>query len=439
MKRRSSQSLELEKYFDRLWPICRSILGPGYRESLQILSEVMPMERLRFKTGQRVFDWKIPQEWRPKRAFFVDPKGRRRAEFSRNNLHLLNYSAPFRGKLPLDELQQHLYSLPEMPDAIPYLTSYYRRRWGFCLSHRERQRLPKGNYEVVIDTEFKDGALEIGEAVLPGKTDEEILFSSYLCHPSLANNELSGPLALVFLYRRLAAMPNRRYTYRFAIMPETIGAVAYLVRRGSHLKRRLAAGYQITCVGDPGPFTYKTCREPGTLADRVALEVLKGLGRHTVVPFHPAFGSDERQYASPGFNLPVGSLMRTMYGRYREYHTSLDDKSFIRFEALSGSVDAYVEMARALEANRVWKTTVPHGVPMLGKRGLYPTLGSQRDCDKKVEEMMWLLNFADGTRDLVGIAERSGQPLGDLIPLSRELADAGLLKEVQPKEVRRRL
>ncbi|HIO70208.1 MAG TPA: DUF4910 domain-containing protein, partial [Nitrospirales bacterium] len=331
----------IEKYFDRLWPICRSITGPGYRESLDVLSELMPTQRLKFETGRKVLDWTVPNEWVARDAYFVGPDNVKRAQFSVNNLHLLGYSAPFVGTMSLAKLRAHLYSIPEQPHAIPYLTSYYEERWGFCLTHAELQSLPDGEYHVMVDTELKPGHVEIGEAVLPGATDEEVLISTYLCHPSLANNELSGPLVAAFLYERLAAVSCRRYTYRFVIAPETIGSICYLSEKGQHLKDHLVAGFQITCVGDAGNFTYKTSRNGNTLADRAARLVLRDLGPHTIIAFNPYEGSDEQQYCSPGFDLPVGSLMRTTYDAYPEYHTSLDNKQFISFEAMAGSLEAY--------------------------------------------------------------------------------------------------
>lgn len=419
--------MTMESLFDRLWPICRSITGPGYRESLEILSEVMPTKRLRFKTGRKVFDWTVPREWVARDAYFIGPDGRKRADFKKHNLHLVSYSVPFRGRLSLSELKAHLHCAPETPTAIPYLTSYYKDSWGFCLSHQELQSLPKGQYDVVVDTEIKPGHLEIGEAVLPGKTKREIFFHSYLCHPSLANNELSGPLVMAFLYRKIAALKDRRYTYRFAVMPETIGPICYLTARGRQLKKAMDAGFVMTCLGDPGSFTFKRSRRGGTLADRAAELVLRDLGPHEILPFDPSNGSDERQYGSPGFDLPVASLMRTMYGRYAEYHSSLDNKDFISFKALEGSVDAYFDIVLALEANRVWKNKVMYGEPQLGRRGLYSQLGGQKMLAEGLPSMFWLLNLADGTRDLLAIAERSGQPLKQLIAWTVELSKLKLL------------
>lgn len=418
----------IENYFDRLWPICRSITGEGFRQSLDILAEIVPMDRLKFETGKKVFDWIVPDEWDVRDAYLVDPHGVRRAEFRANNLHLVGYSVPFRGTLNLADLRPHLHSIPEQPSAIPYVISYYERSWGFCLSHQELLSLPEGPYQVVIDTELKPGHVVLGEAFLPGESEEEILFSSYLCHPSLANNELSGPLVLSFLYERIAAMPARRYSYRFVIGPETIGSICYLSVRGEHFRNLLAAGFQLTCVGDSGRFTYKLSRRGDTLADRAARLVLRDLGPHEIIPFDPYLGSDEKQYGSPGFNLPVGSLMRTRYLMYPQYHTSLDNKTFISFDAMAETVQAYFDIVTALEQNRTWRGTVIHGQPQLGRRRLYFTDGTPKSVTEKYRAMFWLLNLADGVHDLLAIAERSGQPLKTLIPLAEELRAAGLLE-----------
>lgn len=418
----------LESYFDRLWPICRSITGTGFRESLDIVSEIMPTERLRFQTGEAAFDWTIPKEWVVRDAYLIDPNGVKRVEFKKNNLHLLNYSAPFSGKISFSELKNHLYTLPEQPKAIPYLTSYYQERWGFCLTHEEFQSLPEGDYQVVVDTELKNGHVELGEAVLAGETNHEVFFSTYLCHPSMANNELSGPLVAAFLYKKTAALPKRRFTYRFAIVPETIGAICYLSKRGTGLKEKMRAGYQITCVGDSGKFTYKESRAGNTLADRAAKVVLRDLAPHQLIPFTPALGSDERQYCSPGFNLPMGSLMRTMYTCFKEYHTSLDNKDYIDFAAMAGSVEAYFEIVKALEINHTWVNTMGFGEPQLGKRGLFRSLGSQKNTAKAEDAMWWLLNQADGTHDLLAIAEKSNLPMELLNDVALKLAEAGIFK-----------
>lgn len=418
----------MESYFDRLWPINRSITGPGIRQSMDILSEIMPTERLRFETGRKVFDWTVPKEWVANDAYFIDPDGIKHAWFKENNLHLLGYSVPFKGKMSLSELRDHLYSLPDMPDAIPYATSYYSENWGFCISHDELQQLPEGEYQVHIDTELYPGAVEIAEAVLPGETNEEVLFSSYLCHPSMANNELSGPLVMAFLYDRIKNMPARRYTYRFVITTETIGTICYLSQRGEHLKNKLAAGYIMTCLGDPGPFTYKLSRQGDSLADRAAKTVLRDKFQHTVVPFSAGNGSDERQYCSPGFDLPMGSLMRTIYGSYRQYHTSLDNKDYISFNSLAESVEMYYSIVQALESNVVWENTVKYCEPQLGKRGLYHDIGTAKYLEQRIDAVCWLLNLADGEHDLLEIAERSGCKIELLARVAQELRSAGLIE-----------
>lgn len=394
---------------------------------MDIIEEIMPVERLRFETGLKVFDWTVPREWKVNEAYFIDPEGVRHGDVNKNNLHLVSYSIPFQGSMPLSELRQHLHTLPEQPDAIPYITSFYRDYWGFCISHNELRSLAEGEYQVVVDSELYPGFVEIGEAVLPGETPEEIFFSSYLCHPSMANNELSGPLVMCFLYEMVEKMKKRRYTYRFVLSAETIGTIAYLSVRGRHLMEKMVAGYQMTCIGDRGDFTYKLSRREDTLADRAAKLTLSDRYPHTIIPFDPGNGSDERQYCSPGFNLPLGSLMRTMYSRYPEYHTSLDNKEFISFDSLCDSLEVAFEIVMAMESNYVYKNTVLYGEPQLGKRGLYPRMGTERECAEKVKAMMWLLNLADGSHDLFEIAERSGMSLRLLVPISEELCAAGLL------------
>ena len=423
----------IEEYFDRLWPLGRSITGPAYRTSLDILSEIMPTDRLRFETGLTVFDWTVPKEWHARSAFFVGPDGATHADFSTNNLHLVSYSVPFSGELTLDQLRPHLYSLPANPDAIPYVTSYYAENWGFCLSHNELLRLPEGTYRVVIDSDLYDGHVEVGEAVLPGETDREVLFSSYLCHPSLANDQLSGPLVLAFLYDRLKAMPARRHTYRFAIWPETIGSLCYLSQRGEYLRDHLVAGFQLACLGDRGAFTYKLSRRADTLADRVARVVMRDQGAHTIVGFDPSNGSDERQLCSPGFNLPFGGLMRTIYGGFPQYHTSLDNKAYISADALAGSVEMALAIVDGLEHNERWRNTVQRGEPQLGRRGLYPNISSSPILKEDVQAAMWLLNFADERHDLLEIAERSKQTFAALRRAADALSAAGLLTRCGPR------
>lgn len=397
---------ELEQYFDRLWPICRSITGNGLRESLRIISELAPLTISEVATGTQVFDWQVPKEWNIRDAYIKTPSGKKIAEFSTHNLHVVNYSMPVHKIITYDELCKHLHTIPEIPDAIPYITSYYKETWGFCLTYNEFLSLEReGEYEVFIDSTLESGSLSYGEAVLKGNSSREILFSTYLCHPSMANNELSGPLAAAFLYKTLAEIPDRKYTYRFLFAPETIGVIAYLAANGAHLKEHLDAGYVLTCCGDPGPFTYKRSKHRTSLADRAAEHILRYSGSpHSVIEFAVG-GSDERQYCSPGFNLPVGSLMRTPYQKYKEYHTSKDDKSFISFAALQETVEYYASIARLLELNERYENRIAYCEPQLGKRGLYPSSVNPVFNREETHRLLHFLSFADGEKDLLEIAE----------------------------------
>lgn len=419
---------ELESYFDRLWPICRSLTGDGVRQSLQILQEIIPLELHEMPSGTTCFDWTVPDEWNIRDAFILTPSGEKICELSKNNLHILGYSEPVDREMSWEELAPHLHTLPEMPDAVPYLTSYYRRTWGFCLPHRQWESLPReGRYRVRIDSTLAPGHMTYGDLLLKGETEREIIFSSYICHPSMANNELSGPLTLAFLYRAIAAMPRRRFTYRFILIPETIGAIAYLSQHGKRMKEKVKAGYVLTCTGDRGGFTYKNSKDESADVNRVARHVL----RHSEtlwreLPFTIG-GSDERQYCSPGFNLPVGSLMRTPYQQYREYHTSLDNKSFLSFAALEETVQVYLRIVRLHELNRCYRNTVPYGEPQLGKRGLYPALGGQKQRADELSRRLHLLSFADGRTDLITIADRVGADALDFAGEIELLSTAGLL------------
>jgi aminopeptidase-like protein len=414
----------------QLFPLPRSLTGPGYRRTLELLEEVTgPAERHRFATGERVFDWTIPPEWTIRDAWIEDPAGERILSFEHSNLHVVSYSVPVNRRLPLGELELHLHSLPDQPHAIPYRTSYYRRDWGFCLPDAQRRELRRGEYAVLIDAELAPGHVELAEVVLPGTGPDEILFSTYCCHPSMANNELSGPVVAAHLAALLRERAGRhRFTYRFLFAPETIGAIAYLSRFGERLKRRLAAGYVITCVGDPGAFTYKRSRGGRTLADRVAEHCLMHSGHDWCARDFFATGSDERQYCSPGFDLPVGSLMRSMYGSYPEYHTSLDDLALITPRALGESLELYYRIVEALEANDIFEATTPWGEPNLGSRGLYPTTGGAAHREQRLADMMHVLNFCDGGRDLLAVADRAGRPIAPFAEIAGQLSEHGLLR-----------
>lgn len=415
----------------RLFPINRSLTGDGVRETLRILKEFLPLVVTEVPTGTACFDWVVPDEWNVRDAYVKDATGRRVIDWRKHTLHLLGYSVPIHTTLSLEELRPHLYTLPAQPDAIPYLTSYYERRWGFCLTENQLRALAPGQYEVNIDSSLEPGSLSLADVVLPGASDREVLISTYVCHPSMANNELSGPAVTVWLYRLLATLPVRRYTYRFVFTPETLGTLAYLARQGEHLRRHLIAGYVVTCVGDPGPYTFKRSRRGDTIADRAGEHALRHYAprRSTTVHDYSPIGSDERQYCSPGFDLPVASLTRSMYVSYPEYHTSLDDLDFVTADALADSLRAYLRILQVLERDGRYRNLSPYGEPQLGRRGLYPTLGSQKDTntDQQIAALLWVLSYADGRNTLLDIAERADLPLPMLASAADQLLAAGLL------------
>lgn len=392
-----------------LFPICRSLTGDGVRQTLQILTKTLPTLTIHeVPTGTTCFDWKIPDEWNIRDAYVIDPDGKKIIDFKKNNLHVVNYSIPVDCELELEELQNHLYSLPEQPDAIPYRTSYYQPSFGFCMHHAERLRLKKGRYKLKIDSTLKPGSLTYGELLIPGSCKDEILLSTYICHPSMANNEVSGVVVQSFLAHWLLSLPKRYYSYRVVFVPETIGAIAYIAKNLNILRQRIKAGYVITCVGDDNQFSFMPSRLGGTLADKVALHVLKHRAPNfKSYNFHER-GSDERQYCSPGVELPVASIMRSKYATYPEYHTSLDNLDFISAAGLEGSFELYKDCIELLERNKVYQVTTPCE-PQLGKRGLYPTLSS----GSVEEEFMLRLDFlayADGKHSLLDIAERVNVP-----------------------------
>lgn len=421
---------ELEKYFDRLWPICRSITGDGLRESLSILGEIIPLEIIEYPSGTKAFDWEVPREWNIREAYIETPDGKRVADFSENNLHVINYSIPVDKEVDYAELQDHVRTLPDQPDAIPYVTSYYSEKWGFCLSQNVFDSLTQeGKYRVKIDSTLEPGSMSVGHCVLKGETEEEVLISTYVCHPSMANNELSGPLAAAFLYKKLAALSKRKYTYRFVFAPETIGVIAYLSQFGETMKENMRAGFVATCCGDAGPFTYKRSKDPNNLADRAAEHLLRTASLpHSVINFAVG-GSDERQYCSPGFNMPVGSLMRTMYQRYPEYHTSLDNKEFISFDALGETIETYFDICRILEINSLYFNKVQHCEPQLGKRGLYPDSLNPDDARTELHNLLHLLSYADGKMDLIEIADRRGVCALNFAKAISECTEAGILTQ----------
>jgi aminopeptidase-like protein len=411
-----------------LFPINRSLTGEGVRQTFAILRDHLPKLSLHeVPSGTPAFDWNVPPEWVIRQANLVDPDGNKTLDFKDNNLHVVGYSTPVDKKLTLDELQEHLYSLPDQPDAIPYITSYYKERWGFCLSHDQRQALKPGEYHAVIDSELKNGSLTYGEWILPGESEQEIFISTYICHPSMANNELSGPVVATHLAKWIRSEP-RRYTYRVIFVPETIGSIVYLSRNLEEMQRKIVAGFNLTCIGDDRVYSYLESRGENTLADRAAQHVLGHMHPDYIHYSYLERGSDERQYCSPGVDLPVASVMRSKYGEYPEYHTSLDNLDLISPQGLAGGYEVMRTILECLEANRLLRVTVSCE-PQLGKRGLYPTV-STKQSGAMVRDMMNLIAYSDGKRDLLEVAEKIKVPMWELIPIAERLEAEGLLEEV---------
>lgn len=412
-----------------LFPITRSLTGAGVRQTLVELRRTIPgLQVVEVPTGTQAFDWIVPNEWNIRDAYVADAAGNRVIDFRRNNLHVVSYSEPVDRELELEDLQPHLHSLPDQPDAIPYVVSYYERRWGFCLTHRDRERLARGRYRVVIDSTLAPGHLTYGEVVLPGRESREILLSTYLCHPSLANDNLSGVVVTASLAQWLQTMADRRYTYRLVFIPETLGALVYLSRHLEHLRRSVAAGFVLTCVGDEREYSFIPSRLGGTLADRVALNILRSLpGGFRQYSFRDR-GSDERQYCSPGVDLPVASITRSKYRVFPEYHTSKDNLEFITEAGLRGSFEVYRRCLLALEGNARFRCTTL-GEPQMGRRGLFPTL-SIKGSNSPAIQLMNVLCYCDGQHDLLAIADRLEVSADSLLPIAELLEQHGLIRRL---------
>jgi aminopeptidase-like protein len=419
---------EIHKFAKELWPINRSITGEGVRETLaKIKKEHLPNLNIKsVPSGTKVFDWVVPPEWHVSKAYIISPEGNKICDFSINNLHLLGYSIPFRGRMKLEELQKHLYSLPEKPTAIPYITSYYEQRWGFCLTQEKRDSLEDGEYEVVIDSKLFAGQLNYGELILPGESDQEVFLSTYICHPSMANNELSGITVTTYLAKWLSELKLRRYTYRFVFIPETIGSITYLSKNYINLKKKVVAGFNISCVGDERSYSYLPSRNGNTISDKVAKHVLKWIDPDYKSYTYLDRGSDERQYCAPGIDLPIASILRTKYEQYPEYHTSLDNlDSVVTPKGLDGGYWALRKALEIVEKNKIYKVNILCE-PQMGKRGLYPTLSTKKS-KSEVTTMMNLLSFCDAEHSLIDIAEKINLPAWDLYELIEKLISHDLI------------
>jgi len=416
----SETGRELHRFASELYPICRSITGGGIRETLERLQQVIPLEISEVRSGTQVFDWEVPKEWNIRDAYIKDARGIRIVDFQRSNLHVVNYSTPVCAAMSLAELQPHLHTLPKQPDLIPYRTSYYREDWGFCLSHNQKLALAEGSYEVCIDSTLSTGCLSYGECYISGRSSDEVLISTHCCHPSLANDNLSG-LAVAAALAEFLAGRNLRYSYRFLFAPGTIGAITWLARNRQNVGR-IRHGLVLTGIGDGGGFHYKKSRRGNAEIDLAMAHVLHHSGESSEILEFSPYGYDERQYCSPGFNLPVGCLMRSVWGTYPEYHTSADNLEFIRPAQLGGSLQVCIALVDVLEGNRRFRNLNPFCEPQLGKRNLYQShLGEAGETE--VSARRWVLNLSDGTNSLLDIATRSGLDFS----LIRDAAD--LLQE----------
>jgi len=413
-----------------MFPICRSITGNGVRQTFDILKKHMPdMKLYEVPTGTQVFDWTVPKEWNIEDAYIEDEDGKRIVDFNENNLHVLGYSVPVDKVVSLEELNEHLYSLKDQPDVMPYVTSYYKERWGFSMTQQLRDKLKEGNYHVVIKSELKEGSLTYGELIIPGESSEEIFLSSYICHPSMANNECSGPALMAFLAKYIMSMPNRRYTYRLVLLPETIGSITYLSRNLEVMKKNIIAGFNLTCVGDDRTYSIIHSRYSDTLADKVLTNVLKYHYPKYDDYSYLKRGSDERQYQAPGVDLPLVCFCRSKYHIYPEYHTSADNLDIISPDGLAGSYDVMVKCIEALENNYYFRVTCLCE-PQLGKRGLVPTMSSKETYQQTLA-LKDILAYADGRNDLIELSNLIELPISVIVPVINKLLDAKLLEKVE--------
>ncbi|MBO5337720.1 MAG: DUF4910 domain-containing protein [Lachnospiraceae bacterium] len=420
---------EIYDLADKIFPICRSITGEGVRKTLKIISDYIEQDGIKLDihevpTGTQVFDWTVPKEWAIRSAYIEDKQGKKIIDMKDNNLHVMGYSMPIDKWVTLEELKQVVYTQPDQPEVIPYVTSYYKERYGFCMSKKQLDALEDGEYHIYVDSELSPGSLTYAELVIPGETEEELLLTSYTCHPSMANNECSGPVVLAALMRYVNSLKNRKYTYRFVLNPETIGAITYLSCNVEHLKEKLVAGIVLSCVGDDRDYSIIHSRYADTIADKSLTTILNTKQTHSEYSFLKR-GSDERQYNAPGIELPVVGFCRSKYGVYPEYHTSADNMELISPSGLQGAYETMVQWINCMEHNGKYRMTVL-GEPQLGKRGLYPTI-SQKGSYNAVAAMTNFIAYADGRNDLFDIAQIIGVAPYDLIEIKEKLKDNKLI------------
>jgi aminopeptidase-like protein len=419
---------ELHRFATNLYPICRSITGDGIRRTLEMIGDRIPLKIFEVPTRTAVFDWTVPKEWNIRDAYILGPDGKRVVDFQKSNLHVLNYSTPIRRTMLLGELKGHLHTIPQNPDWIPYRTSYYKEDWGFCLSHNQMLALKDGEYEVCIDSSLEDGNLTYGECYFPGRLSQEVLISCHACHPSLANDNLSG-LAVATFLAELLSRRDLRYSYRFLFIPGTIGAITWL-SRNQETAGRIRHGLVLTGIGDKGRFHYKKSRQGNAEIDRAAVHVLTQLSESPEILEFSPYGYDERQYCSPGFNLAVGCLMRSVWGTYPEYHTSADNLEFIQPPQLAESLQMCAAILDVLENNRNYVNVKPFCEPQLGKRNLYRSTGGEA-IGVEIHARLWVLNLSDGEHSLLDIAERSGLPFASISDAADLLVQSQLLSLAQ--------
>lgn len=422
---------DIHDFARELWPLNRSITGEGVRLTLEKIRSHLPnLEIKAIPSGTNVFDWTIPKEWVSNNAYIITPSGEKICDFKNNNLHLVGYSVPFEGKMCLKDLKEHLYTLPEQPDAIPYVTSYYQKWWGFCLSQNQYDKLEEGEYYVKIDTKHIDGVMNYGEILITGESPKEVFLSTYICHPSMANNELSGITVVTYLTKWLLQLKRLQYTYRIVFIPETIGSIAYLSLHNEYMKKHIFSGFNVSCVGDERAYSYLPSRNGRTLSDKIAKHVLNNIEPNFKSYSWLDRGSDERQYCAPGIDLPIASIMRTKYGQYPEYHTSHDNlENVVTPKGLDGGYWALRRALEAIEKNKKYRATTLCE-PQMGKRGLYPTISTKKS-NQKARLMMNLISLCDGDNSLLDMADALNTPMWELYDVIENLVNHKVIEEMK--------